>query len=135
MASWAALNPVPIIYSNDRQSTHSPMGPPAAARRALWISRLGPLRRISPPAPPPPPPPPPLGLSMASAAHVVVCMKIPSFCKNIWVSMALNGCALSDCRALKFPVSHKEINGINWFLCVDRNSGKFKVVEMIGCSS
>ena len=35
--------------------------------------------------------------------------------KNNWVDMAINGCAYSDFRTLKFMVSHQEINGTNWF--------------------
>ena len=37
-------------------------------------------------------------------------------------------CSLTDHRTLKLAVSHKEINGINWFWYVDINSGKLKVV-------
>ena len=38
----------------------------------------------------------------------------------------------SGCRNLKLAVSYKEINEMNWFLCFDINSGKLKVIVMIG---
>ena len=46
--------------------------------------------------------------------------------------MVINGYAHSDHRILKLTVSHEEINGINWFLVCDINSGKLKVTLIIG---
>ena len=43
-------------------------------------------------------------------------IEIKSWLKNIGMGVVINGCAHSGCWYLKFAVSHKEINGINWFL-------------------
>ena len=37
------------------------------------------------------------------------------------------GCGYSGLRTLKLAVSQEEINGIDWFWCVDKNLGKLKV--------
>ena len=50
-------------------------------------------------------------------------IEIKSWLKNIGMGMLINVCAHSGCRNLKLVVSHKEINGINWFF----NWGKLKV--------
>ena len=56
--------------------------------------------------------------------------------KNIWVSMVKNGCGHSGLRILKLAVSPEGSNGMNWFWCVDKNSGKPKVILIIfGCWS
>ena len=43
-------------------------------------------------------------------------IEIKSWLKNIGMGVVINGWAHSDYRNLKLAVSHKEINGINWFL-------------------
>ena len=59
-------------------------------------------------------------------------IEIKSWLKNIGIGVVINGCAHSGCRNLKLAVSHKEINGINWFLVFDIKWGKLKVTLMIG---
>ena len=46
--------------------------------------------------------------------------------------VVINGCAHSGHRTLKLVVSHQEINGIDWFWCVDTNSGKLKATLIVG---
>ena len=59
-------------------------------------------------------------------------IEIKSWLKNIGIGVVINGCAHSGCRNLKLAVSHKEINGINWFLVFfDINLGKLKVTLII----
>ena len=59
-------------------------------------------------------------------------IEIKSWLKNIGMGVIINWCAHSGCRNLKLAVSHKEINGINWFLVFDIKWGKLKVTLMIG---
>ena len=43
-------------------------------------------------------------------------IEIKSWLNNIEMGVVINGCAHSGSRNLELAVSHKEINGINWFL-------------------
>ena len=46
--------------------------------------------------------------------------------KNIGMGGVINGCTHSGCGNLKLAVSHKEINGINWYF--DISSGSLKLL-------
>ena len=57
-----------------------------------------------------------------------ILMEIKSWLKNVGVGLVKNGC---DHFGLKLAVSQNGINGINWFWCVDKNSGNPKVTLII----
>ena len=51
---------------------------------------------------------------------------------NIGVGMVKNGCGHSGLMTLKLGVFHQErINGVNWFLVVDKISGNLKATLII----
>ena len=43
-------------------------------------------------------------------------IKIKNWLKNIRMGVVINGCTHFGFRILKLAVSHKDVNGINWFL-------------------